>query len=97
MAKFQVIHSLTSAPEDAMSYFGKAVPELAQAMASGQAPAKCLFTWIPVGVKTGDRVVCLWEGPDADAVQAALDASGFLNYMTADIVEVEETDWGKLV
>ena len=40
-----------------------------------------------------DCTFCLWECAGPADVQATLDATGLLEYITADIRQVDETDW----
>jgi hypothetical protein len=97
MALFLVLHTIKTSPEE---YAAFATPEVtvsfAQAMASGQTPARCLKTWDSMRWGIIDPSYCLWEAESADDIQATLDSTGLLNHLTADIRPVEETDWAAI-
>jgi len=94
MAQFMVVHTMKKGLEE---YAAFATPErmaaLAKSMAAGQTPAKCIKTWDSMNYGQTDYTFCLWEGASPAEVQATLDATGLLEYITADIRQVDETDW----
>jgi hypothetical protein len=65
----------------------------AKSLAAGQTPAKCIKTWNSMRYGLADYTFCLWEGAGPADVQATPDATGLLEYITADIRQVDETDW----
>ena len=65
--------------------------EFAKAVTSGQTPAKCIKTWNPTPHGRTDYVFCLWEAEKPEDVEASL--GEMLEYLTADIMQVDETDW----
>jgi len=94
MAQFMVLHTMKKSVEE---YAAFATPQMmgafALSMAAGQTPAKAIKTWDSMNYGLTDYAFCLWEGASAADVQATLDATGLLDYITADIRQVDETDW----
>ena len=97
MAQYIVLHSYTKDPTEFAAFFTPEVAlGMAKAMAAGETPARCIKTWDPSQHGRLDYFVCLWEGEKPEDVQAALEGSGLIEYITADIMQVDETDWAQL-
>jgi hypothetical protein len=65
-------------------------------MEAGQTPAKCLKTWNPLAHGRADHIFCLWEGEKAEEVEAVIRDSGMAEYITSDVMPVDEIDWAQL-
>lgn len=50
----------------------------------------------PVGQGRLDCLFCVWDAAKAEDVQTTLQDFGLLDYLTADIMQVGETDWAQL-
>jgi hypothetical protein len=96
MAKFFALHTYQREPEATWDFFGKGAPSLAAAMEAGKTPAKCLKTWNPMAHGRADYIFCLWEAEKAEDVEAVLSESGMAEYVTADLMAVDEIDWAQL-
>ena len=96
MAKYFALHTYQREPEATWAFFGQGAPALAAAMAAGQTPAKCLKTWNPMAHGRADYIFCLWEAEKAEDIQAVLSESGMAEYVTADLMAVDEIDWAQL-
>ena len=97
MAQFIVLHGYKKDPTEFAAFFtAEAAVGMAKAMAAGKFPARCIKTWDPGVYGRLDHVVCLWEGANSQDVQTSLQSSGLLEYMSADIMQVDETDWAQL-
>ena len=95
MAKYMVLHTYTKGPEEFAAAFGpKETQEFARAMAAGETPAKCLKTWNPGPYGRTDYAFCLWEAEKPEDIETSLGA--MLEYVTADIMQVDETDWAEV-
>jgi len=94
MAKYFVLHTLKSSPEEFSEAFNKEAPEFAQAMAAGKTPAKCLKSWNPMPHGRTDYMFCLWEADKPEDVEASL--GPILDYLTADVMLVDEIDWEQM-
>jgi len=94
MNMYIVLHTFKKTPQEfAEAFTDERMTEFARAMAAGQAPAKCTKTWDPTSHGREDYMFCLWESENPKNVEAALDGFGLLEYLTADIMQVDETDW----
>ena len=94
MNTYFVLHTYSKTPQEfADAFTEEKMAEFARAMAEGQAPAKCTKTWDPTPHGRGDYVFCLWEAEKPEDVEAAMGGFGLLEYLTADIMQVDETDW----
>jgi hypothetical protein len=97
MAQYIVLHRYVKSPQEFAAFFTPArVAGMAQSMASGQTPAHCIKTWDASAHGRTDYFVCLWEGPSSQAVEETLRGSGILDYISADIMQVDEMDWAQL-
>ena len=94
MAKYIVVHTLKKSAEEFTAFFSQAAPEFARAMAAGETPAKCIKTWNPIPHGRTDYAFCLWEADAPEDVEASLEPT--LDYLTFDIMEVDEIDWAQL-
>ncbi|MHB1318704.1 MAG: hypothetical protein ACYCYF_08825 [Anaerolineae bacterium] len=92
MPRFMVHHKLLKDVDESLAWWAQAKPAMAAANKAGQLPAKLLYTWNPDAHKSRDAF-CLWEADSADLVKAAMQGGGVLEWMSAEILEVEETDW----
>ena len=91
MAKYIAVHTLKKSAEETMQVFAEAAPKMAQAMASGETPAKCIKTWNPIPHGRTDYIFCLWEAEKPEDIEASL--GEFLDYVTIDNLQVDEIDW----
>lgn len=96
MATYFVLHTTIGDPAAGWEFFEKGAPTLAAAMAAGKTPAKCLKTWNPFTFGRGDYVFCLWEAEKPEDVVSVLRDSGLTDYVTVDVMPVEEIDWAEL-
>ena len=94
MAKYMVLHTPKKSAEEVLKMLADEAPQLAQAMASGQTPAKCLFSWSPLTHGRTDYVFCLWEASKSEDIEAMLESAR--DYLTADIMQVDEMDWAAM-
>jgi hypothetical protein len=94
MAQFMVLHKYKASPEGFWQYFGAEALQLARAMADGQTPARCLKSWSPYLHGCNDLLFCLWEAERPEDILATL--SGASEYLTSDILEVDEINWEEL-
>lgn len=90
--KYIVHHKMLKGADETLVWWGQAKPAIAAANKAGQLPAKLLYAWSPDVHKVADAF-CLWEANSPEPVMAALQAGGLLEWMSAEIFEVEETDW----
>ena len=91
MGKYMVLHTLKASPEQVLKALSADAVEYAKAMASGQTPARCLFTWSPLLHGRSDYMFCLWEADKPQDIETMLESGG--DFLTADIMLVDETDW----
>ena len=96
MSRYFAVHTYLRDPEATWAFFGEGVPALAAAMEAGQTPAKCLKTWNPFAHGRTDYVFCLWEGDRAEDIEAVIGDSGMAEYITSDVMPVDEIDWAQL-
>ena len=96
MAKYFALHTYLREPEAGWAFFGERAPALAAAMEAGRTPAKCLKTWNPFTHGRADYVFCLWEAKEAEDIEAVLSESGMTEYITVDVMPVDEIDWAQL-
>jgi hypothetical protein len=97
MAQFIVVHGYKKDPAELDAFFTPAAAVgMAKAMQAREMPARCIKTWSPGQYGRRDQFVCLWEAAKPEDVQASLQSSGLLDYITADIMQVDETDWAQL-
>ena len=59
-------------------------------------PAKCLKTWNPMAHDRADYIFCLWDAEKAEDIEAVLSESGMAEYITSDLMAVDELDWAQL-
>lgn len=97
MAKYIVVHAYKKgkAPGDFWKYMEKEVPGLARNMKAGLTPARSLMTWNPLPYGRSDCFFCLWEADKPEDINATLKGTAD-QYVTADIIKVDEIDWSKL-
>jgi len=96
MSKFIVLHTLKVSPEEwAAATKPEAVRQMAQTMAAGKTPARCIKTWQGMAYGRTDYVFCLWEAEKAEDVMASLRALKLLDALTADTIQVDELDWAQ--
>ena len=50
----------------------------------------------PVGQGRLDCLIGLWDAAEAEDNQTTLQDFGLLDYLTADVMQVVETDWAQL-
>lgn len=96
MAKYFVLHTYKRDPEATWTFFGEGAPGLAAAMEAGETPAKCIRTWNPMAHGRADYVFCLWEGEKPEDIEAVINDSGMGDFITSDVMEVDEIDWAQL-
>lgn len=96
MAKYFALHTPIGNPAAGWEFFGKGAPALAAAMAAGQTPAKCLKTWSSYNYGRVDYTFCLWEAEKPEDILSVLHDSGLANYVTVDVMPVDEIDWAEL-
>jgi hypothetical protein len=96
MAKYFAVHTYLREPEAAWAFFGEGAPALAASMEAGQTPAKCIKTWNPFAHGRADYIFCLWEGEKAEDIEAVIRDSGLADYVTMDVMPVDEIDWAQL-
>lgn len=96
MAKYFVVHTLEKSVEEFTTFFTEAASEFARAMAAGETPAICPKTWNPIPHGRTDYLFCLWEADRPEDVTATLQQLGVLDYLTADVMQVDEIDWAAL-
>ena len=96
MAKYFALHTYLREPEATWAFFGEGAPALAAAMEAGQTPAKCLKTWNPMAHGRADYIFCLWDAEKAEDIEAVLSESGMAEYITSDLMAVDEIDWAQL-
>ena len=95
MAKYFVLHTYKKSPQEfAEAFPDEAMVEFAKAMAAGQTPAKCTRTWDPSAYGRADYMFCLWEAEKPEDIDTSM--GEMLEYVTADIMQVDETDWEQL-
>jgi hypothetical protein len=92
MPRFMVHHRLLKGADETLAWWAQAQPAIAAANKAGQLPAKLLYTWNPDPHKFPDAF-CLWEAGSPELVRAAMQGGGILDWMSADVMPVEETDW----
>jgi hypothetical protein len=61
MAKYFAFHKLKKSAEEVTNALSQGAVQMAQTMASGQTPSKCLKTWTPLTHGRDDYLFCLWE------------------------------------
>jgi len=92
MALYFALHTLKKTPQELHDFWTEeSAVELARAMAAGATPAKCIKTWNPAAYGRTDYMFCLWEADKPEDVEATL--GPLLEYLTADVMQVDETDW----
>jgi hypothetical protein len=96
MAKYFALHTYLREPEATWAFFGEEAPALAAAMEAGKTPATCLKTWNPMAQGRADYIFCLWEGERAEDIEAVIRDSGMAEYVTSDVMPVDEIDWAQL-
>jgi hypothetical protein len=96
MAKYFAFHKLKKSAEEVTNALSQGAVQMAQTMASGQTPSKCLKTWTPLTHGRDDYLFCLWEADKIEDVEATIKSFGFLEYFTVDTMQVDEIDWGEL-
>jgi hypothetical protein len=96
MAKYFALHTLKKSGEEVSNALNAGAAEVAQAMASGQTPARCIKTWSPIPYGREDYLFCVWEADSAEDVESTIQSFGFLEYFTLDAMQVDEIDWGEL-
>jgi hypothetical protein len=96
MAQYFALHTQKKDPKKFADFFGANAPRYATTMAAGKVPAKCIKTWNPMGYGRNDYVFCLWEAQKPADIEATLREFGLLDYLTADILKVDEIDWAQL-
>ncbi len=96
MPKFIALHTYRREPAATMEFFMKNAPALAAAMEAGQVPAKAIKSWIPLAYGRTDYAFCLWEARKVEDVLAVLNSSHLSDYVTCDVMQVDETDWAEL-
>ena len=94
MAKYMVLHTLKVSPEQVLKSLSEEAVEGAKAMASGQTPARCLFTWSPLLHGRADYLFCLWEADKREDIATILESQS--DTLTADIFQVDEMDWAAM-
>jgi hypothetical protein len=93
MAKYIALHTLKKSGQEVSNALSAGAAEIAQAMASGKTPAKCIKTWSPIPHGREDYLFCLWESDSAQDVESTIESFGFLEYFTLDAMQVDEIDW----
>ena len=73
MAKYIALHTLKKSADEFMKAITAGSAGIAQAMAAGKTPARCLKTWNPIPHGRTDYVFCLWEADKAEDVVATLE------------------------
>jgi hypothetical protein len=96
MTLYIVVHHYKKDPAEFEAYFAARAMVYAKTMAAGQSPARCIKTWDPSRQGRLDYLFCLWEADRAEDVQRTLQNFGLLEFLTADIMQVGETDWAQL-
>jgi hypothetical protein len=94
MAQYMVLHRYKATPEGFWEYFGAGALQLAQAMARGQTPARCLKSWSPFLHGRDDLLFCLWEAERPEDILTTLGAA--TEYLISDIAEVDEINWEEM-
>lgn len=94
MAKYIAVHTLKKSPDELMQAMVEKSSEFARAMASGQTPAKCIYTWNPIPYGRTDYMFCLWEANSPKDIEETL--GGFLDYLTVDNLKVDEIVWAEV-
>jgi hypothetical protein len=89
MALYLVVHTPVD-PDDVTLHPPSRLLELAQAHGKVGAQPRWLRAWSPD--LHDDRIFTLWEAESAAQIGRVLDAYGFLNHMTAQVLQVRE--WG---
>lgn len=96
MALHIVLHTPKKDPKDIAAFFAKNAVRFAVDMAAGKTPAVCIKTWDPGSYGRGDYMFCLWEAKKPADIETVLREYGLSDYVTADIMKVNETDWAQL-
>lgn len=96
MNKYFVIHTYKGDPEEIWQKMTEIAPGYAVAMAEGKTPARNLKTWNPFPYGRKDYVFCLWEAEKPENILATIATIDGMDYLTADIMLVDETDWAEL-
>ena len=96
MALYVAVHTYKKDPAEFSAFFTARAMYYARTMAAGQSAARCLKTWDPSGQGRLDYLFCLWDADKPEDVQKTLQDFGLLEYLTADIMQVAETDWAQL-
>ncbi len=96
MATYFTLHTLKKSADEVMKALGEGAPEMAKSMAEGQTPAKCIKTWNPLPHGRYNYMFCLWEADNAEDVETTIQSVGFAEYITNDIMQVDEIDWGEV-
>jgi hypothetical protein len=96
MAKYFALHTLKKSGEEVSNALNAGAAEIAQAMAAGQTPARCIKTWSPIPHGREDYLFCLWEADSGEDVESTIRSFGFLEYFTLDAMQVDEIDWEEL-
>lgn len=96
MAQYFALHTQKKDPKKFADFFGANAARYATTMAAGKVAAKCIKTWNPMGYGRNDYVFCLWEAEKPADIEATLREFDLLDWLTADILGVDEIDWAQL-
>lgn len=96
MAKYIAFHTLKKSADEFLKAITAGSAGIAQAMAAGKTPARCLKTWNPIPHGRTDYVFCLWEADKAEDVVATIEQFRLHDYLTVDNMKVDEIDWPEM-
>jgi hypothetical protein len=97
MYKYFALHRLKKSAEQVSHLLNKKAPAMARAMAVGETSCRCLKTWNPLAYGREDYLFSIWEAGNAEDIEATIRSFGFFEYVTIDIMQVDEIDWPQLV
>ena len=97
MARYIVLHTHQRPPEEfAAAFTPEALQQMAGPFVGTPGGPTCLYSWNGLPYGRGEQLVCLWEAPSAEAVQAELTAIGMDYWFSNDIMRVDEINWAEL-
>ena len=96
MALYFAVHTYKKEPAEFGVFLAARAAHIAKSMAAGKTPARCIKTWDPSGQGRVDYLFCVWDAAKAEDVKTTLQDFGLLDYLTADIMQANETDWAQL-
>jgi hypothetical protein len=94
MNKYIAVHHHKKSADETWKVFSEGGPAMALAMKQGKTLAICRKTWDPHLLGRPEVAFCLWEAEKPEDVITTLGALN--NYITTDLIPVNEIDWEEL-